>query len=307
MAKCLLLGGNGFLGRNLASELVNAGYEVVSADLNVSRSIDNSSAISYLGGDLSNPLFVDTCLQKGPFDYVFLLACSLIPSSGIEAFTKEQEFQKVLGYALPERMKSFGSQNLVFFSSGGAIYGNNGLDLNHEKAPLFPISHYGKAKKLLEASIMELAPANGINYLIVRPSNPYGNGQRLNASQGLIAVTLGKALRNESIEIWGNGESVRDYLHVSDLIRGLLKLIDGNQKNEVFNIGSGKGYSVNQILETIELVVGRKLSVNYSEARSVDVKSSILDISKIYKTVNWQPEVSIKQGISELWVQIQRI
>jgi UDP-glucose 4-epimerase len=307
MAKCLLLGGNGFLGRNLASALVYAGYEVFSADIDVSRSIDNSSAISYLGGDLSNPIFVDACLQKGPFEYVFLLACTLIPSSGLEAFNKEQEFQRILGYALPEKMKKFGSQNLVFFSSGGAIYGNNGFDVNHELAPLCPINYYGNAKKLLEESIQELAPANGINYLIARPSNPYGSGQRLIANQGLVAVTLGKLLRNEPIEIWGNGETVRDYLHVSDLIRGVLKLLDGNQKNEVFNIGSGVGHSVNQVLDIIGDVVKRKLSIRYSEARSVDVKSSILDVSKMNLSVNWQPEVSLEQGISILWEQIQKI
>jgi UDP-glucose 4-epimerase len=117
---------------------------------------------------------------------------------------------------------------------------------------------------------------------------------------------LGKVLRGEPIEIWGDGEVVRDYLHVNDLVQGLLKLIDSNQKNEVFNIGSGIGQSVNQVLEIIRFVVGRNLSVSYKESRSVDVKSSILDVSKMYTSVNWKPEVSLEQGISELWAQIQK-
>ena len=99
---------------------------------------------------------------------------------------------------------------------------------------------------------------------------------------------------------------MRDYLHVNDLVQGLLKLIDANQKNEVFNIGSGIGQSVNQVLEIIRFVVGRKLSVSYKESRSVDVKSSILDVSKMHSSVNWKPEVSLEQGISELWEQIQK-
>ena len=304
MAKCLLLGGNGFIGRNLAISLSNAGHSVHSADLNHVET--PLASLNYLTGDLAMPAFIDACLEKGPFDFVFLLACTLIPSSGKEAFLNEQVFQRNLGYSLAERMRIFGSKTLVFFSSGGAIYGNNGLKVNPESAPLCPINYYGEAKKILEEAIQTDAPANGIDYLILRPSNPYGIGQKLNAAQGLIAVTLGKVLRGEPIEIWGDGEVVRDYLHVNDLVQGLLKLIDSNQKNEVFNIGSGIGQSVNQVLEIIRFVVGRNLSVSYKESRSVDVKSSILDVSKMYTSVNWKPEVSLEQGISELWAQIQK-
>lgn len=304
MAKCLLLGGNGFIGRNLAISLINAGHSVHSADL---FHIETpQSSVTHLIGDLSKPDFIDACLKQGPFDFVFLLACTLIPSSGKEAFMREQAFQRSLGYTLAERMFKFGSQTLVFFSSGGAIYGNNGLNLNHEAAPLCPINYYGEAKKMLEEAIQLDAPSHGIDYLILRPSNPYGIGQKLNAAQGVIAVTLGKVLRNEPIEIWGDGEVVRDYLHVTDLISAALALINQHTRNEVYNIGSGEGKSVNQILEVIQSVVLNKLDIRYSEGRAVDIKVSVLDIDKIKTAINWYPTITLEQGISELWQHIRK-
>jgi UDP-glucose 4-epimerase len=304
MAKCLLLGGNGFIGRNLAISLINAGHTVYSADLNHIET--PHASLTHLTGDLAKPDFIDDCLKQGPFDFVFLLACTLIPSAGEEAFLREQEFQRNLGYALAERMFKFGSQTLVFFSSGGAIYGNNGLDFNHETAPLCPINYYGAAKKMLEEAIQTDALAHGIDYLILRPSNPYGIGQKLNAAQGLIAVTLGKVLRNEPIEIWGDGEVVRDYLHVTDLISAALALISQHTRNEVYNIGSGEGKSVNQILEVIQSLVVNKLDIRYGEGRAVDIKSSVLDIEKIKTAINWSPTVTLEQGISELWQHIRK-
>ena len=304
MAKCLLLGGNGFIGRNLAISLSNAGHSVHSADLNHVET--PLASLNYLTGDLAMPAFIDACLEKGPFDFVFLLACTLIPSSGKEAFLNEQVFQRNLGYSLAERMRIFGSKTLVFFSSGGAIYGNNGLKVNPESAPLCPINYYGEAKKILEEAIQTDAPSNGIDYLILRPSNPYGIGQKLNSAQGLIAVTLGKVLRNEPIEIWGDGEVVRDYLHVTDLISAALALISQHIRNEVYNIGSGEGKSVNQILEVIQSLVVNKLDIRYGEGRAVDIKSSVLDIEKIKTAINWSPTVTLEQGISELWQHIRK-
>lgn len=305
MATCLLLGGNGFIGRNLAIALAQAGHSVLSADLS-HTAISHEFIISSCG-DLSNPDYIDNCLKQGPFDYVFLLACTLIPSSGKEAYFLELDFQKKLGCELLERMHKFGSKTLVLFSSGGAIYGNNGLAINHENAPLSPINYYGKAKKILESIIQSGAPEWGINYLILRPSNPYGIGQKLNAAQGLIAVALGKILRGEPIEIWGDGEVVRDYLHISDLISAVLALLNHDTRNEVYNIGSGDGKSVNQILEVIQSSLDYKLDIRYGESRTVDVKSSVLDIGKIKAAINWSPKVTLELGISELWQQIKQM
>jgi UDP-glucose 4-epimerase len=305
MAQCLLLGGNGFIGRNLALSLANAGHSVLSADLSPVETFYHP-LINYTTGDLAKPHFVDDCLKRGPFDFVFLLACTLIPSSGKDAFEKEQEFQRILGYSLPERMRKFEAETLVYFSSGGAIYGNNGINVNHENAQLCPINYYGEAKKMLEVSIQTDAPSSGIDYLIIRPSNPYGLGQKLNAAQGLIAVTLGKVLRGEPIEIWGNGEVVRDYLHVSDLTAAVIALLDQDKtRNEIYNVGSGIGKSVNQVLEIIQSNLDFPLDVRYGEARKEDVKVNVLNIDKMNSKLNWRPKVSLEQGISELWQHIR--
>lgn len=306
MAQCLLLGGNGFIGRNLALALADAGHSVLSADLIHAETL-NHPLINYSIGDLAQKQYIDDCLQKGPFDFVFLLACTLIPSSGEKEFLAEQEFQRVLGYSLPEKMRRFEAKTLVYFSSGGAIYGNNGMSINHENAQLCPINYYGEAKKMLEEAIQKDALAHGIDYLILRPSNPYGLGQKLNAAQGLIAVTLGKVLQGEPIEIWGDGEVVRDYLHVSDLTAAVIALFSQDKaRNEIYNVGSGVGKTVNQILEIIQSQVDYPLDIRYGEGRKVDVIVNVLNIEKIQSRANWLPEVSIEQGISELWQHIRK-
>lgn len=304
MAQCLLLGGNGFIGRNLALALANAGYSVLSADIKHDGEFHHPF-ITYRTGDLAQTHFVDDCLKQGPFEFVFLLACTLIPSSGEVEFLNEQNFQRNLGFVLPGRMQEFGSKTLVYFSSGGAVYGRNGFNLNHEGAPLYPINHYGQAKKILEEAIQK--QTNKVDYLILRPSNPYGYGQKINAAQGLIAVTFGKVMRGEPIEIWGDGCVVRDYLHISDLISAVIELMSRNTRNEIYNIGSGEGKSVNQVLEVIQSIFNQKLDIRYGEGRTVDINSSVLDISKITTSTGWSPKVSLEQGISEFWLQIQKI
>jgi len=298
MARILILGGNGFIGRNLAVGLVNQGFDIVSADRSMSP---NTIGIEQRIGNLADTSFVHSLFDNLPYDWVIHLACSLIPSSGYDDFIRERELNITGGFELIRTMLKSGSRKLLFFSSGGVIYGNNGLHINNEEAPLSPMNYYAFSKLAMEQFIQLEARLSGLEYIIVRPSNPYGSGQNLFGRQGLIAVALGKILSGEQLQIWGDGSIVRDYLHISDLVGSISKLVNVKAVNEIINIGSGIGLSVNDVLRTIQQVTGNKLDVQYLPGRQVDVPVNILDIYKIQSITNWKPQIELEEGISSLW------
>ena len=298
MARILILGGNGFIGRNLAVSLVNQGFDIVSADRAISP---KTLGIEQRIGNLADASFVHSLFDSLPYDWVIHLACSLIPSSGYDDFIRERELNITGGFELARTMLKSGSKKLIFFSTGGAIYGNNGLQINNEEAPLFPMNYYAFSKLAMEQFIQLEARLSGLEYIIVRPSNPYGSGQNLFGRQGLIAVTLGKILSGEHPQVWGDGSVIRDYLHISDLCSSINVLVNSNAMNEIINVGSGVGLSVNNVLQTIQHVTGNKLEIKYLPGRQVDVPVNVLDISKLQSITNWKPKVELEEGVSALW------
>ena len=133
---------------------------------------------------------------------------------------------------------------------------------------------------------------HGLNYTILRLANPFGERQRTHASQGAVAVFVGKALRGETIDIWGDGTVVRDYIHIADVASALLAAMDHDEANDVFNIGSGQGLSLNDILDAIESVTGHPTQRNYLPGRTFDVPVNYLDISHARRHLGWTPTVS---------------
>ena len=307
MTRILILGGNGFIGRNLTATLLHSGFEVHVCDRPGTTSVTSlhQDRLFVHHGDLNNPDFLHACLEKGPFDWVIHLVCSLIPSSGYEDFIRERELNLTTGFELAQAMPKHGSKKLLFFSSGGAIYGNNGLGINDETAPLSPLNYYGFSKMAMEEFIRLQSRSQQLEYLIVRPSNPYGAGQNLFGKQGLIAVTLGKLIQEKTIEIWGDGQVVRDYLHIRDLCSAVEMLMSSGITNETFNIGSGKGSTVNEVLEKIRLATGQELPVEYLTSRPVDVPVNVLDITKLEQLTGWRAQISMEAGIAELWKEMR--
>jgi UDP-glucose 4-epimerase len=307
MSRVLLLGGNGFIGRNLASALIRSGYEIVCADRIFPSFINESdilTRIKYRTGDLADGSFVHSLFDSGPYDWVIHLACSLIPSSGYVDFLRERELNIFGGYELIRNMRESGSSRILFFSTGGAIYGNNGEEINSEESKLKPINYYAYSKLVMEEFIRMESRTGGPSHMIVRPSNPYGAGQNLFGRQGLIAVSLGKLLKGEVPQVWGDGSVVRDYLHISDLCNAILLLLEKGELNETYNIGSGKGVSVNDVLEIISDVTQKKFKPEYQAARLIDAPVNVLDISKLSLSTGFKPLVELNEGISGLWKEM---
>ena len=175
----------------------------------------------------------------------------------------------------------------VYFSSGGTIYGNRTtLQPFVETDNMEPISYYGWSKQMMENSILFKNRTQNLKYLIIRPSNPYGHGQNLYGKQGLVAVAIGKIIENKSVEVWGDGSAIRDYIYIEDLASVFYQLINKDICNETINLGSGRGYSVNDVLAFLKIISKVDFKIEYKNARPVDVSNMVLDVEKMKRTVD---------------------
>jgi UDP-glucose 4-epimerase len=307
MARLLVLGGSGFIGSNLIGTLIENGHSITNFDRpgTSPNQFHTYPSYRFVPGYLSDNSHLRNVFNQEPYDCIVHLVSSLIPSSGYDEFFNDRDVNLTAGYEIVKNMISNGCRKIIYFSSGGTVYGNNGKEINSEDDQLCPQTYYGYSKLAMEEFLRFSSRIHPINHLIVRPSNPYGSGQNLFGKQGLITVALGKILQNQPIEIWGDGNVIRDYLHISDLSQAIATLVDSDSINEVFNIGSGVGHSVNQIVEIIHEVSNRTTEVIYKPSRPVDIPVNILAIDKLKQKTGWQPRVDLKSGIALLWKEMQ--
>jgi UDP-glucose 4-epimerase len=199
-----------------------------------------------------------------------------------------------------------GITKVIYLSSGGAVYGLP-VDLPiPETHPTDPICSYGITKLAIEKYLGMFQKLHGLEYVVLRPSNLYGERQRTLSSQGVVAVFLGRALHGERVEIWGDGSVVRDYVHVSDAVKALLAAISLESDKRVFNIGSGRGISLNEVLAEIEFAMGVKVARSYLSGRAFDVPSSVLAIDRAKQALRWEPTMSFPDGLKRTLEWLER-
>lgn len=287
--KILLIGGAGFIGSNLVKALDKEKYQVtvVEPDKAFTGRLKGED-VNLQFGSLNDVKFIKELIERQGIQIVVHLVSTLIPGSSYEDY--KREYKDVI-FPTIELMEFCAQKGIrfVYFSSGGTVYGNRNDVLPFEESdPMKPISYYGWSKQMMENSIQFMHRTIGLDYLILRPSNPYGHGQNLYGKQGLVAVAIGKLLKNEPIEVWGDGSAVRDYIYVDDLAKVFVKLIEGDVHNMTLNIGSGRGYSVNDVLAFLKIVSGMDLKIVYQNPRPVDVSNMVLDTTMLRSIISYE-------------------
>jgi len=139
----------------------------------------------------------------------------------------------------------------------------------------------------------------GLDYRIIRLSNPYGPYQRPNGVLGAVTTFTYKAIRGEEIQVYGDGTVVRDFIYIDDAIRGIQKIVNGNDRHHTFNLGCGYGTSIRQVLETIEGALNLNLNIKYTESRRVDVPVNYLDIKRFETAYGSLNPISLEEGIKK--------
>jgi UDP-glucose 4-epimerase len=297
--KCLILGGGGFLGSHLADALLGAGHAVRifdRANLLRFRTFLAQEAVEWVEGDFANRR--DVARAVSGCEVVFHLVSTTLPRSSNENAAYDVETNVIGTLHLLEAVQKNSVKKIIFVSSGGTVYGIPQEIPIKESHPTEPICSYGIGKLAIEKYLSLYQRLHGVDYCVLRLANPFGERQRLSTAQGAVAVFLHKALRNETIEIWGDGTVVRDYFHVSDAVRALIKAVSYAGSSKVFNIGSGVGQSLNEILAAIEYLLEAPVKRTYLPARAFDVPTNVLDISKAVELLKWEPGISFAEGLS---------
>jgi len=301
MYSILIIGGAGFIGSNLTQLLSNHNYNITAVDQFAFEVQPDCKNVSFVQGNITDSNFLALLFRKSKFDIVIHLVSSLIPSSNYSDFNSSRDLNTFSSFELMRQMEENNVKKIIFFSSGGTVYGNNKNDIIREDSRLLPENYYGFSKLLIEEYIQLQFRLNKLKFVIVRPSNPYGNGQKTHSKQGIIAVAMGKLINNEALEIWGDGSVIRDYLHVSDLCMAIYAIIKNDSWNKIYNIGSSEGVSINGIINIIEEVSQKKLIVNYLSSRAEDVPRNVLDTTKIKNDTDWTPKIELRNGLKGLW------
>lgn len=300
--RALVIGGNGFIGSNLVQRLQGQGVSVRVLDLGRPRTDMAWDGVEFVQGSLSDGSVLPGVLSG--VDVVFHLASTTVPGTSNLDPAADVQGNLVATLGLLQAMRPAGVRRIVYFSSGGAVYGNTGVDAVAESQPLHPVSSYGVVKAAIENYLHMYRELGDLDPVVLRPSNPYGPRQSTAGVQGAIGTFLALALRGEPIRIWGDGEVVRDYLYIDDLVE-LAARAGLASAAGTFNVGSGSGHSLNQLCALVSRVTGRTLDIEYLPGRAFDVRRIVLDIAAARDTFGWLPKVPLEQGVERTWLAMK--
>jgi len=297
--KIVAFGGGGFIGSAIVDRLLLAGHEVRIFERTrvlPYRLFRDSEPVAWTTGDMQSPHDVMTALEG--MDAVLHLVSTTLPKNSNEDTVFDVQSNLVSTLHLLEAMVALGIKRIVFISSGGTIYGDPRYLPIDEGHPTNPLVSYGITKLAIEKYLLLYQRLHGLKPTILRVANPYGERQRAETAQGAVGVFLHRALRSQTIDIWGDGSTIRDYIYIGDVADAFVQAFAYDGDATIFNISSGTGVSLNDLLAELERYLGHAVIRRYLPGRPFDVPASILDNSLARMGLDWKPETRLNDGIA---------
>lgn len=296
--RCVVLGGAGFLGRHVGRAMAAEGFEVWSVDR-----MSAGTTAPWLQGEIvaayhDTDTWLDCC--GGVVDVIVHLASSTVPASANDNPVEDADMNLLGTLRLLQGLRGCQARpRLLFASSGGAVYGRPQWVPLGENHPTLPMGSYGVTKVAIEHHLRIEEAIHGLPYRILRLSNPYGEWQRPNSIQGVIAVFAHHALHGRPVDVWGDGSVVRDFVYAADVGRAFVAAARHGGEGRVFNVGGGEGHSVNHIIATLEQLLGRTVERRVHAARPFDPPVNVLDIQRARDELRWRPTVAFEEGVAK--------
>jgi UDP-glucose 4-epimerase len=308
LKECIIFGGNGFIGSHLAESLVKRGYRIKvfdtfqSGTANLSGILDK---IEIIEGNFLNKNDVSRAVEGT--DFVFHYVSTTNPATSVDDPVFDIETNVAGSVRLFQAAVRAGVKKVIFPSSGGTIYGKTLGEPLRESSPLNPVNPYAISKLAIERYLDYFNQSSGLEYLILRYSNPYGERQNPYAKQGVIPIFLNKIKNNEKPVIYGDGSAIRDYIYIKDAVDATVSVFESRTHERVFNIGSGIETSLNQLIGIMSEVTGRECIPDYIKDTGFYLPKFVLDVSKIKQKTGWEPSVDLHEGIKRTWEWIKKL
>jgi len=293
---CVVLGGGGFLGVNLCRRLAASGARVRAFGRRCLFPQD-LAGVEWRQGDFCDTAALESAVAS--CDTVFHLVHTYMPQSADLNMAEDARQNVVSSLALLETCRKLKVRRIVFVSSGGVVYGPTAQVPTPETAATDPISAYGISKLAIEKYLRLYEHHHGLSFRVLRVANLFGPFQLPGKNQGVIAALISCALHNQEFQIWGDGSAIRDYVYVDDVVDALLLAAADASEQRIFNIGSGQGRDLRDVIVEIETQLGVKLAVRRTEGRLIDVPVSVLATDRARDVLGWRPRTPFEVGIEQ--------
>lgn len=301
-------GANGFIGRHVVKRLAERAVRVKAVSRHLDRDYFRAfeANVEAIEADFGDSLAMASSLQ----DVRTVVQLISTSSPGMQNLYNVSDIRDnvIPHVAFLQSCVAAGVQRYVFLSSGGTVYGRPDAVPIPESAANRPISSHGLTKLTVEKYIEMHGVVDGLEFVILRLSNPFGPGQLFRKAQGLIPAILARHSEGLPVRIIGDGETRRDYIFIDDVVDAIEAAIRSPAAaNSILNIGSGEGRSVNEVVQAIESLLGVALAREHVPARPTDVDVNVLDIAKAAAVLDWTPSTSFAEGLTRTLQPLKRL
>ena len=301
--RILVTGGAGFIGSNLTDRLLELGHDVsVMDDLSTGFAENINPKARFLNFDIRTPEAAEAVCSGG-FDVI----CHHAAQMDVRRSVREPVFDSSVNIGgtlnILEAARRSGVKRIVYASTGGAVYGEPAYIPVREDHPVNPICHYGVSKHTVEHYLFLYRHLYGLGYVVLRYPNVYGPRQNPWGEAGVTAIFTVKYLSGTAPRINGDGEQLRDYVHVYDIARANVLAMDLSRPGldgGIFNIGWGVGRSVRELDSIIRSLVGTRLTPEFAPPLPEEILRVSLDPTRAHEILGWTPMIPFEEGLKDL-------
>ncbi len=297
--KVLVTGGAGFIASHVVDRYLQHGFQVVMVDdLSTGRTSNLNPAAAFYRLDIRSPQLSEIFEKEYP-DYVNHHAAQMDVRRSVAQPLFDADVNILGSINLIECAKRYQVKRFVYISTGGAVFGEPEYLPCDEGHPINPICQYGISKHTVEHYLYLYHANYGLNYTVLRYPNVYGPRQDPHGEAGVVAIFTGQMLADKQVVINGDGEQLRDYAYVGDCAQANLLALTKNAGSGIYNLGSGRGTTVNQIFEALKTITGYQRLAVHGPAKVGETRRIYLDARKAQRELGWQPEVSLEDGLAQ--------